>query len=73
MAMAICPSCEGEIKLAQKIELGQKVRCPHCFEDLEVIETNPIELDWAYEEEDWDDEDWDDDEEEEEEDDADDW
>jgi len=59
MAVAVCPSCEGEIKLVKKAELGQKIRCPHCFEDLEVIETNPVELDWAYDEDDLD-EDWED-------------
>lgn len=61
MAMAICPSCEGEIKLTRKVELGQRIRCPLCLEDLEVVETNPVELDWAYdEEEEWDD--WEDEE-----------
>ncbi len=65
MATAICPSCEGEIKLTRKVELGQRIRCPLCLEDLEVVETNPVELDWAYdEEEEWDEE-WEDEEEEE--------
>ncbi|HNT78635.1 MAG TPA: lysine biosynthesis protein LysW [Anaerolineae bacterium] len=64
MSMAICPSCEGEIKLTRKVELGQRIRCPLCLEDLEVVETNPVELDWAYdEEEEWDDE-WEEEEEE---------
>jgi len=46
--------------------MGQKMTCPHCDAWLEVIELDPVELDWAYEdedewEEDWDDEDEDDD------------
>jgi lysine biosynthesis protein LysW len=61
MAIAVCPSCEGEIKITQQVKLEQKIRCPYCFEDLEVIETNPIELDWAFDdEEEWEDA-WDED------------
>jgi hypothetical protein len=39
---------------------GQKVICPHCDADLEVISVEPLELDWAY---DWS---WEDEEEEDE-------
>lgn len=62
MAIAVCPSCEGEIKVDDKVKLEQQIRCPHCHEELEVIATNPIELDWAFEddEEEWDDN-WDED------------
>jgi hypothetical protein len=45
--------------------LGQKLTCPHCDAELEVISLNPLELDWAY---DWS---WDEDDEDEE--DEDDW
>jgi lysine biosynthesis protein LysW len=63
MAMAICPACEGQINLQGKVEMGQSVVCPHCSEDLEVIDIEPLELDWAFDEEDWDeDEDGDEDE-----------
>lgn len=60
MVITICPSCEGKITLEAPVKFGQRVRCTHCQEDLEVIETDPIELDWAYDEDDWED-DWDDD------------
>jgi lysine biosynthesis protein LysW len=63
MAVAICPSCEGQVSLLDPVEMGQRVRCLHCSEELEVIDTDPIELDWAYDDEDWDD-DLDDDEDE---------
>jgi hypothetical protein len=41
--------------------IGQQVICPNCDAELEVIETDPVELDWVYdddesdedEEEDW--------------------
>jgi hypothetical protein len=35
------------------------VNCPNCEAELEVISTDPVELDWVYEE--WDDEDEDED------------
>jgi hypothetical protein len=42
--------------------MGQEVACPHCDAELEVIETDPVELDWIYEddvdEDDDDDDDW---------------
>ena len=54
--------------------MGQRLRCPSCDTEIEVIDVNPVELDWAYEDEDdfyddwedesdedWDDDDWDDD------------
>jgi hypothetical protein len=41
--------------------VGQEVLCPHCDAELEVIETDPVELDWVYDEYDGDDDDDDDD------------
>ncbi|MBN1872861.1 MAG: hypothetical protein JXA33_01415 [Anaerolineae bacterium] len=64
-----CPSCEENISLHGKLELGKKIRCPHCDADLEVVGLSPVELDWA-DYDDWDDE-WDDDDEDD--DDDDDW
>jgi alpha-aminoadipate carrier protein LysW len=58
MARAYCPECDGRIVL-ESAEVGQKLTCPHCDADLEVIGVEPLELDWAY---DWS---WEDEEEEE--------
>jgi lysine biosynthesis protein LysW len=60
MANVYCPDCDEKIVLNPRIRLGQKVVCPHCGADLEVIGTDPPELDWVY---DWsyeedEDEDW---------------
>ena len=60
MAMAICPACEGQVNMQGQVEMGQAVVCPHCSEELEVIDVDPLELDWAYDEE------WDEDEDEDE-------
>ncbi|HQE93410.1 MAG TPA: hypothetical protein PLH19_11240 [Anaerolineae bacterium] len=63
-ARAVCPSCGEWVKLLDHPKIGQKVACPHCEANLEVIEVAPVELDWAYVEadDDLDDADWDDDE-----------
>lgn len=77
MAIAFCPDCEEPIRLSVQPKVGQRITCRSCGAELEVIETSPLELDWAYDGpvEDWDDEeeedDWDD--EDEEWDDDDDW
>jgi lysine biosynthesis protein LysW len=66
-----CPECDGKITLNPHASLGQKLSCPHCDADLEVISLEPLELDWAYDWS-WDDEDEDYDDDEEDEDDWDD-
>ena len=53
MATTYCPDCDGRIVLSD-IRLGQKLVCPHCDTQLEVIALEPLELDWAI---DWSDED----------------
>lgn len=60
MALATCIECDEEIEINGRPRLGQKVTCPNCGAELEVASINPLELDWAYED-DADDEDWDDD------------
>ena len=67
---ALCPDCAERIVLRNTIHVGLEVTCPHCDAILEVIDTEPLELDWAYED-DWDDED--EDEEDEDEEDDEDW
>jgi lysine biosynthesis protein LysW len=45
-----CPECDEDIILRGSIQWGQQVTCPHCGTELEVINTDPVELDWVYEE-----------------------
>ncbi len=61
MPSTLWPDCAGRIQFNPHATLGQKLACPHCGFELEVIATDPLELDWAY---DWS---WDDEEEEEDE------
>ena len=61
--VAPCPDCEYEIRLGSNHREGQIVSCPDCGADWEVINLEPLELDWAYgdPDDDWEtfEEDWD--------------
>ena len=58
MAVATCAECDEEIEVSDRTRVGQRVVCPNCGARLEVVSSNPLELDPAYdEEEDWDDDD----------------
>lgn len=67
--VAECPDCETTIRFHRPLRLGQIVICPECEADLEVRQLNPLELYWAFEDddevyedfdeyEDYDDDDW---------------
>ena len=49
MTSTYCPDCDGRIEFNPHAFVGQKVTCPHCDTDLEVINVEPLELDWNYE------------------------
>ena len=55
---AECPDCGAKIAFRGVVRMDQRVTCPNCEADLEVVETVPVELDWHYEEMSEDDEDW---------------
>jgi hypothetical protein len=60
MVTVSCLDCDNPIELAFQPVNGQIITCPHCDVELEVINTQPVELDFYYE--DWeDDDDFDDD------------
>jgi alpha-aminoadipate carrier protein LysW len=55
--VAKCPECGALIDLEEdEVEEGQSFACPDCAVDLEVVNTNPLELD-VIEEEDEDEDD----------------
>ncbi len=47
---AECPNCEELVRLGSKPRIGQRVVCPYCGEPLRVINLDPPELDWDFEE-----------------------
>jgi len=57
MARTYCITCDAEIVI-ENPRLGAKVTCPDCGDQLEVVSTDPLDVDYPYD--DWDDE-WDDD------------
>jgi lysine biosynthesis protein LysW len=54
---AVCPDCGRAIQIKSPVRMGQEIACPHCDAELEVIETDPVELDWIYEDDVYEDED----------------
>lgn len=45
-SMAFCPECEAAIDVEEDdVEEGQTMDCPECGAQLEVVNTNPLELD----------------------------
>jgi hypothetical protein len=61
MPSVFCPDCKEALSLGPNTEAGKRLTCPHCSTDLEVINTSPLELDFAYDELGilWESEDWD--------------
>ena len=42
--MTHCPECEIAIEVDDDVEEGQRLECPECDAELEVVNTNPVEL-----------------------------
>jgi len=42
--MATCPECDAELDAGDELEEGQRLECPECEAMLEVVTTNPLEL-----------------------------
>lgn len=61
-----CPLCDEKLKLPAKVRIGQLITCTGCESELEVIDTEPIQLEAPYDDVyadeyiDYDDEDFDD-------------
>lgn len=51
--MALCPECDASIDIEDdEVEEGQTLDCPECGVELEVVSTNPVELNAIAEEDD---------------------
>jgi len=53
MTFAECISCGTEIKFSAPPTMGLMVTCPECDAELEVVWLDPVELDWPFDEEDF--------------------
>jgi len=54
--MAECPECGNLVQLGKNVKLGALITCPECDCLLEVISLNPLELDYALGDEEWEEE-----------------
>lgn len=53
---ALCVECDAELNIGGRVRIGQRIVCPNCGVQLEVISTRPLEVDVAYDDgEEWDD------------------
>ena len=43
----LCPECDQAVKLRMNVHSGYRLRCNGCQTTLEVVNTNPLELDPA--------------------------
>ena len=48
MGFVRCPDCDRKIRLGSSVETGLTLVCAYCDAELEVINTDPLEVDWAY-------------------------
>lgn len=48
MNTAKCPICDEKIELGKKVKFLERFSCPTCEALLEVVEMDPIALDWIY-------------------------
>ncbi len=46
---AYCPECDASLRL-KSVRLGQQITCRECGTSLEIVELDPIELDWVFDE-----------------------
>lgn len=61
MSKTYCPNCDAVISVKRPRE-GAHIKCPECRVELEIISTDPFEVDFL---QDWEDQDWEDEDEEE--------
>jgi len=71
--MATCPECDAEVEVDEAdADLGDEISCPECGQTLVISNTDPLELDFAPDDDEDEEDEDDDDEVEEDEDDVDD-
>ena len=51
MAMASCPECDADI-VRSNPRVGDKIKCPECDMELEIISDVPFEVDYPIDD-DW--------------------
>ena len=42
----LCPDCHHPLDLGPSLDVGQIIRCPDCWVDIEVVSLVPLKLNW---------------------------
>jgi len=45
-----CPTCEASFEVSRSLKIGDRIECPGCGEQLEVVSDDPLEVDYWDEE-----------------------
>jgi alpha-aminoadipate/glutamate carrier protein LysW len=46
--MATCPECDADVEVDEAdVDLGDEISCPECGQTLVITNTDPVELDFA--------------------------
>jgi hypothetical protein len=48
MVITFCLNCNNSLQLESELTISQRVTCPHCQIEFEIINLDPLELDWVY-------------------------
>jgi len=48
-----CLSCNEEIQIPTKKKIGDLIICTKCAAEMEIVDLEPIQVDWPYYEEDY--------------------
>lgn len=43
-----CPECDVPVLVARDLVIGRQIRCSNCGAALEIVETSPLKLDYAF-------------------------
>jgi len=53
---ALCVECDAELNIGGRVRIGQRITCPSCGVQLEIINLHPLEVDITVDDgEEWDD------------------
>lgn len=58
MPKTYCPECDAVININNPRD-GAQTRCPECGVELEIISSDPFDVDYVYDDDWGDDDDWD--------------
>ena len=58
-----CLACDEDVYVGRNPKVGNFVTCHNCYETFQIIDVEPVLIDWPYDEDDFDDDEYTDDDE----------